>query len=321
MKYRVYKKNGAVSTVNKKFISHLPRAHPTPSAAATAQVSHALPELASLTYCGATGPVSKMASQQENAFCELRFEVSRSVITVQREFCAQSRDVWGCSPPLPHPETLIVKLILLMFEYMFFKINEILIWKCRLICNSIYTGNFDHIQVSQKERSVFWEVIVSVIVNKKLCTNMFPIPNGFQDRAGIYCSSDRVGTVYSKCSKIPPSTPMQLTLHTDSHASDSGVAGREGRTLLSAQDNPLCSQMALSRKPFGIGHMFIQSFMLRMTVTMTSQNIDISFWDTCILRISKDSNSWIAEIATMTQILYPYTLEDYCLDTKGGHRV
>ena len=57
--------------------------------------------------------------------------------------------------------------------------------------------------------------------------NMCPIPNGFRDRAismynrksvdkieilrvhtvsntGLYCSSDRVGTVYNKCSKIPP---------------------------------------------------------------------------------------------------------------------
>ena len=33
--------NGAVSKVNKKFISHLTRAKPTPSAAATVQVSHA----------------------------------------------------------------------------------------------------------------------------------------------------------------------------------------------------------------------------------------------------------------------------------------
>jgi hypothetical protein len=32
-----------------------------------------------------------MASQQEKAFCALRFEVSRSVSTVQREFCAQVR--------------------------------------------------------------------------------------------------------------------------------------------------------------------------------------------------------------------------------------
>ena len=34
--------NGAVSRVNKKFISHLTRAQLTPSAAATIQVSHAL---------------------------------------------------------------------------------------------------------------------------------------------------------------------------------------------------------------------------------------------------------------------------------------
>ena len=36
-------KNGAVSKVNKKFISHLTRAIRTPSATATVQVSHALP--------------------------------------------------------------------------------------------------------------------------------------------------------------------------------------------------------------------------------------------------------------------------------------
>ena len=35
--------NGAVSKVNKKFISHLTRAKRTPSAAENVQVSHALP--------------------------------------------------------------------------------------------------------------------------------------------------------------------------------------------------------------------------------------------------------------------------------------
>ena len=41
--YTVYtQENGAVSKVNKKFISHLTRAKRTPSAAATVQVSHAL---------------------------------------------------------------------------------------------------------------------------------------------------------------------------------------------------------------------------------------------------------------------------------------
>jgi len=42
-------------------------------------------------YCGTAGPVCKMASQQEKAFCVLRFEVSRSVITVQCEFRARFR--------------------------------------------------------------------------------------------------------------------------------------------------------------------------------------------------------------------------------------
>jgi hypothetical protein len=40
----------------------------------------------------------------------------------------------------------------------------------------------------------------------------------------------------------------------------------------------LYSEIALSRKPFGIGHMYIYTFLLRMTDTMTSQNIDLSCW-------------------------------------------
>ena len=47
-------------------------------------------------YYGAAGPVSKMASQQEKAFCVLRFEVSRSVITVQCEFRAWLRKDAPC---------------------------------------------------------------------------------------------------------------------------------------------------------------------------------------------------------------------------------
>jgi hypothetical protein len=82
-------KNGAVSKVNKKFTSHLSRAQHTPSAAATVQVSRALPAVRLSCLLRATGPVSKMALQHEMAFCVLRFEVSRSVITVQREFCAR----------------------------------------------------------------------------------------------------------------------------------------------------------------------------------------------------------------------------------------
>jgi hypothetical protein len=49
-------------------------------------------QFASHAYCGAAGPVPKMASQQEKAFCVPRFEVSRSVITVQREFRARFKE-------------------------------------------------------------------------------------------------------------------------------------------------------------------------------------------------------------------------------------
>jgi hypothetical protein len=37
-------------------------------------------------------------------------------------------------------------------------------------------------RVSQEEMSIFWEVIVSVILSKKVCMYMCPIPNGFRDR-------------------------------------------------------------------------------------------------------------------------------------------
>jgi hypothetical protein len=38
-------------------------------------------------------------------------------------------------------------------------------------------------RVSQEEMLIFWEVIVWVILNKKLYIYMCPIPNGFRDRA------------------------------------------------------------------------------------------------------------------------------------------
>jgi hypothetical protein len=37
--------------------------------------------------------------------------------------------------------------------------------------------------MSQEERSIFWEVIVPVILSKNVYLYMCPIPNGFQDRA------------------------------------------------------------------------------------------------------------------------------------------
>jgi hypothetical protein len=42
----------------------------------------------------------------------------------------------------------------------------------------------------------------------------------------------------------------------------------------------LYSEISVSRKSFEIGHMYIYTFLLRMTGTMTSQNVDFSSWDT-----------------------------------------
>jgi hypothetical protein len=72
----------------------------------------------------------------------------------------------------------------------------------------------------------------------------------------------------------------QLTLRTDWHASDSNAVRQEGRTILGAKAKLLYIPPALPWKPFGIGHMFIHTFLLRMTNTMTFRNIDPSSWDT-----------------------------------------
>jgi hypothetical protein len=96
-------KNGAVSKVSEKFISHPIRAQHTLLAAGTVQYLMRYQQFAYHAIYGAARPVSKMASQQEKAFCVLRFEVSRSVGTVQREFRARlkkdaphNRNVFSC---------------------------------------------------------------------------------------------------------------------------------------------------------------------------------------------------------------------------------
>jgi hypothetical protein len=45
----------------------------------------------------------------------------------------------------------------------------------------------------------------------------------------------------------------------------------------------LYSEIAVSRKPFGIGHMYI---LLRMADTVTSRNIELSLWDTLYMATS-----------------------------------
>ena len=61
-------KNGAVSEVNKKFISHLTRHNVYRQQQQLSKFLMRYQQFASHAYCGAAGPVSKMASQEEKAF-------------------------------------------------------------------------------------------------------------------------------------------------------------------------------------------------------------------------------------------------------------
>jgi hypothetical protein len=58
-------------------------------------------------------------------------------------------------------------------------------------------------RVSQKERSIFWEVTVSVILRKKVYMNMCPIPKGFQYLASsIFLPSHRNAPLSEACESV-----------------------------------------------------------------------------------------------------------------------
>jgi hypothetical protein len=71
-------------------------------------------------------------------------------------------------------------------------------------------------------------------------------------------------------------TSQNIDLPSCSRAGGKDNIGRPSQT----------TKMALSRKPFGIGHMFIWSFLPRMTDTMSSQNIVLFSWDTLYIYIA-----------------------------------
>jgi hypothetical protein len=140
--------------------------------------------------------------------------------------------------------------------------------------------------VSQEERSIFWEVTVSV---------MCPIPNGFRDTAislyssktvdkkeilrtvsntVIYCSSNKAGTVY-----------LVQYISENSTVNINALCN-------SCEDMACCSSECILTFPY-VGYNIHNisetarnkihiKFLLRMVDTMTSQNIDLSSWDTCI---------------------------------------
>jgi hypothetical protein len=84
---KAYTKEWCASKSYYKFISHPKRAQHTLSSVGTVQVSNVLPAVHfSSLLRGKTSFQDGIA--QEKVFCVLRFEVSRSVITVQCEFRA-----------------------------------------------------------------------------------------------------------------------------------------------------------------------------------------------------------------------------------------
>jgi hypothetical protein len=138
--------------------------------------------------------------------------------------------------------------------------------------------------MSEEGRSLFWKVILST---KFYMYYMCPIPNGFRGRVcslyiskivdkkeilhtvsntSLYCSSDKVGTVYqyTTFSKITPSTSVHFATSCEDMACYSSV-----------QWNSAISETVQNRT-----HVHIHFFFLRMADTVTSQNTELSSWDT-----------------------------------------
>jgi hypothetical protein len=145
----------------------------------------------------------------------------------------------------------------------------------------------------QEERSIFWDVKMSVILSKKLYMYVCPIPNGFRDRAislyspqivdkkeilrtvpntCIHCSSNKVGTVY-------------LVQHIFENSADNMNA------LCNSCEDMACSKSECIFTCLYEGDNIHSSipetvrnwiptrytFLFPMTDTMTSQNTDLSF--------------------------------------------
>ena len=67
---------------------------------------------------------------------------------------------------------------------------------------------YEHVSYFERFPSYSYWMYNRKIVDKKDTLRVRTVSN-----TGIYCSSDRVGTLYNKCSKIPPSTSMHFATH------------------------------------------------------------------------------------------------------------
>jgi hypothetical protein len=148
--------------------------------------------------------------------------------------------------------------------------------------------------VCQEERSTFWEVILSVIVSGKKLYIMCRVPNGFRDRAislyiskivdnkeilRIYCSSDKVGTVYLVKYIFENSTLMHFATRVRTWR-----VARLYSVQCTVQRNCSIPETVRNRT-----HAHIHS-LLRTTDTVFSQNIDLlgSFFITSSGTVTKN---------------------------------
>jgi hypothetical protein len=168
--------------------------------------------------------------------------------------------------------------------------------------------------------------MISVILSKKLYMYMCPIPNNFQDRAislyssktvgrkerfrtvsstSIYCSSDKVGTVYLVKYILKNYT---ININALCKSSEDIVYSSSKCILMysqtNVQSNSSTSETVQCRK-----HVHI-CFLSRMTDTMTSQNIDLSFWDTLYTYTHFFAHIHMNIIVIFNVIIF--TLEEKC---------
>jgi hypothetical protein len=127
----------------------------------------------------------------------------------------------------------------------------------------------------QEERSIFWEVIVLVILSKKVCMHMYPIPDGFRDRAislyrNVKMNSDEQHAVSSH--KFQSELILEFwiciilgMLYQLCHMYNKCQYYKQYIISLLSTILELYRGIALSRKPFGIWHMYMYIFLLRMT--------------------------------------------------------
>jgi hypothetical protein len=87
-------------------------------------------------------------------------------------------------------------------------------------------------RVSQEDRSIFWEVIVWDILRKNVYINISLIPNGF--RYLVRSILNLALNIYL-LSLSMSSHNSQVTIRTDSHASDIGILRWEGRKNIGRQ--------------------------------------------------------------------------------------